>query len=110
MGSLKSLLMRPSTGSILVLAAILLVAFPLTLDIFRLNLVGKYLTYAFVAIGLVMLWGHAGILSLGQINIGLANLGLGRRRRLKDRSLVGCLGTSGIRRAMSARFSVPLAR
>ena len=66
MNALKSLLMRPSTGSILVLAAILLVVFPLTLDIFRLNLVGKYLTYGFVAIGLVMLWGHAGILSLGQ--------------------------------------------
>jgi len=35
-------------------------------DIFRLNLVGKYLTYAFVAIGLVMLWGYGGVLSLGQ--------------------------------------------
>ena len=40
--------------------------FPLALDIFRLNLVGKYLTYAFVAIGLVMLWGYGGMLSLGQ--------------------------------------------
>ena len=29
-------------------------------------MVGKYLTYAFVAIGLVMCWGKAGILSLGQ--------------------------------------------
>ena len=66
MNGLKSLLMRPSTGSIAILAAVLLVVFPLTLDIFRLNLVGKYLTYAFVALGLVMLWGHAGILSLGQ--------------------------------------------
>ena len=39
---------------------------PLRLDIFRLNLVGKYLTYAFVAIGLVLCWGYTGILSLGQ--------------------------------------------
>jgi urea transport system permease protein len=53
-------------GSVLLLALVLIVVFPLTLDIFRLNLVGKYLTYAFVALGLVMLWGHAGILSLGQ--------------------------------------------
>lgn len=53
-------------GSVLLLAFVLIVVFPLTLDIFRLNLVGKYLTYAFVALGLVMLWGHAGILSLGQ--------------------------------------------
>src|SRR5258707_8326699 len=50
----------------LLLAAILIVALPCALDIFRLNLVGKYLTYAFVAVGLVMLWGNAGVLSLGQ--------------------------------------------
>jgi urea transport system permease protein len=50
----------------LVLAIILVAVLPLTLDIFRLNLVGKYLTYAFVAVGLVLLWGNAGVLSLGQ--------------------------------------------
>ena len=49
-----------------VLALLIVVILPLTLDIFRLNLVGKYLTYAFVAIGLVMCWGYGGILSLGQ--------------------------------------------
>src|ERR1051326_2961647 len=48
------------------LALLLIVILPLTLDIFRLNLVAKYLTYAFVAIGLVMCWGYGGILSLGQ--------------------------------------------
>src|SRR6267142_6828674 len=47
-------------------AALILVVLPLALDIFRLNLVGKYLTYSFVAIGLVLCWGHTGILSLGQ--------------------------------------------
>lgn len=50
----------------LVLAAVLLLLFPLSMGIFRLNLVGKYLTYAFVAIGLVVSWGYGGILSLGQ--------------------------------------------
>ena len=49
-----------------ILAAILLVVFPAILDPFRLNLFGKYLTYGFVALGLVMCWGDAGILSLGQ--------------------------------------------
>jgi urea transport system permease protein len=49
-----------------VIAALLLVVLPLVLDIFRLNLVGKYLTYSFVAIGLVLCWGYTGILSLGQ--------------------------------------------
>jgi len=48
------------------LALLLVVILPLCLDVFRLNLVAKYLTYAFVAIGLVMCWGYGGILSLGQ--------------------------------------------
>jgi urea transport system permease protein len=48
------------------IALIILVLLPSVLDIFRLNLFGKYLTYAFVAIGLVLCWGHTGILSLGQ--------------------------------------------
>ena len=51
---------------LLVLAALILVVFPLALDAFRLNMVGKYLTYAFVAVGLVLCWGYGGILSLGQ--------------------------------------------
>jgi urea transport system permease protein len=53
-------------GSVALLAVLILAVFPLALDIFRLNLVGKYLTYGFVAIGLVMLWGYGGVLSLGQ--------------------------------------------
>src|SRR3981189_3965667 len=48
------------------LAVLLFLILPLTLDVFRLNLVAKYLTYAFVAIGLVLCWGYGGILSLGQ--------------------------------------------
>src|SRR3954449_8660538 len=48
------------------IAIVLFVILPLSLDVFRLNLVAKYLTYAFVAVGLVLCWGHTGILSLGQ--------------------------------------------
>lgn len=51
---------------LLVLAALIFLIFPATLDIFRLNLVGKYLTYAFAAVSLVMVWGYGGVLSLGQ--------------------------------------------
>jgi len=51
---------------IAILAVLILIILPLGLDIFRLNLVGKYLTYAFVAVSLVLLWGYGGILSLGQ--------------------------------------------
>ena len=50
----------------LLLALLLVVVFPLALDAFRLNMVGKYLTYAFAALGLVLCWGRSGILSLGQ--------------------------------------------
>jgi urea transport system permease protein len=48
------------------IAILIMVVLPLLLDNFRLNLVGKYLTYAFVAVGLVLCWGYTGILSLGQ--------------------------------------------
>lgn len=51
---------------LLILCAIIFLILPYALDIFRLNLVGKYLTYAFVAVGLVLCWGYGGILSLGQ--------------------------------------------
>src|SRR5215831_3431782 len=57
---------RSELIGILVLAVFLVVVLPLTLDVFRLNLVAKYLTYAFVALGLVICWGYGGILSLGQ--------------------------------------------
>ena len=52
--------------ALVILLLFLGVFLPLVLDIFRLNLIGKYLTYAFVAVGLVMCWGYGGILSLGQ--------------------------------------------
>jgi len=51
---------------VIVLSLIILVVFPSVFNIFRLNLIGKYLTYAFVAVSLVLLWGNGGILSLGQ--------------------------------------------
>src|SRR5579871_2855881 len=50
----------------LLVGVTIMVVLPLLLDNFRLNLVGKYLTYAFVAVGLVLCWGYTGILSLGQ--------------------------------------------
>ncbi|MDR7152097.1 urea transport system permease protein [Hydrogenophaga palleronii] len=66
MNALKAWILRYQLASLVLLTVLLAVVLPLSLDIFRLNLVGKYLTYAFVAIGLVMLWGYGGVLSLGQ--------------------------------------------
>lgn len=57
---------RADWMGMLILLVLLLVVLPLLLPIFRLNLVGKYLTFGFVAVGLVLLWGRCGVLSLGQ--------------------------------------------
>jgi urea transport system permease protein len=77
MNSIKQWIDRNSLGGILLLAVILLVVFPLSMDLFRLNLMGKYLSYAFVALGLVMLWGYGGVLSLGQgVFFGLGGYGM----------------------------------
>lgn len=51
---------------LVIFAAVILVLLPAILEPFRLNLFGKYLTYGFVTLGLVICWGDAGILSLGQ--------------------------------------------
>ncbi|MDI1237289.1 MAG: urea ABC transporter permease subunit UrtC [Polaromonas sp.] len=52
-----------SVGLVILLLALVL---PAVLDPFRLNLIGKYLAFSFVAIGIVLTWGYGGVLSLGQ--------------------------------------------
>ncbi|MBK8017183.1 MAG: urea ABC transporter permease subunit UrtC [Betaproteobacteria bacterium] len=52
--------------AILILAVLLLAVVPLSLDIFRLGLAAKYLSLSFCAVGIVLIWGYGGILSLGQ--------------------------------------------
>ena len=49
-----------------VLMFVLAVVCPLVLDPFRLGLLAKYLCFAFCAVGIVLIWGYGGILSLGQ--------------------------------------------
>ncbi|MBP0616999.1 urea ABC transporter permease subunit UrtC [Jiella mangrovi] len=66
MTSMLNPLKKTELVGFLVVAAVILLILPAITDAFRLNMVGKYLTYAFVAVGLVLCWGSAGILSLGQ--------------------------------------------
>ena len=74
---IKNWIDQTRMGGVLLLAVVLLAVFPLAFDLFRLNLVGKYLSYAFVAVGLVMLWGYGGVLSLGQgVFFGLGGYGM----------------------------------
>ncbi|MEI7025401.1 urea ABC transporter permease subunit UrtC [Paenibacillus sp. y28] len=47
------------------LAVALLLAAPWLLSDFRLSLLGKFLAYAILAIGIDLIWGYTGILSLG---------------------------------------------
>lgn len=64
--SIRELLPKKDVLGFAILAVLVLILLPVFLDSFRLNLVGKYMTYAFVAVGLVLCWGYGGILSLGQ--------------------------------------------
>ncbi|WP_299590195.1 urea ABC transporter permease subunit UrtC [uncultured Tateyamaria sp.] len=64
--SLSFFMSRKELFGFCLLAAVIFVVLPGVLDSFRLNLFGKYLTYAFVAVGLALCWGAGGILSLGQ--------------------------------------------
>jgi urea transport system permease protein len=57
---------RSDAVAVAVLIVLLAALLPATLDPFRLNLVSKYLAFAFVAIGVVLTWGYGGVLSLGQ--------------------------------------------
>ncbi len=45
---------------------VVLLALPSALSDFQTNLLGRFLTYAIVAIGLDLIWGYTGMLSLGQ--------------------------------------------
>ena len=64
--SFASYMSRKEMIGFAILAAVIFLVLPTLLDSFRLNLFGKYLTYAFVAVGLSLCWGAGGILSLGQ--------------------------------------------
>lgn len=66
MNFLTKKLSKTDLLGVVVLSALIMVIFPSVFSIFRLNLIGKYLTYAFVGVSLVLLWGNGGILSLGQ--------------------------------------------
>lgn len=57
---------KSGASGLIALAVLLLLVLPCSLNLFWINLVAKYLCFAFAALGLVLLWGKAGVLSLGQ--------------------------------------------
>src|SRR5207253_8313058 len=57
---------------------------PLRVSDFTLNLFGKFLTYAILALGLDLLWGYAGVLSLGHgVFFGLGAYAMGMHLMLE---------------------------
>ena len=59
----RSLLLE--AGIILAIALVLLLVMPMLLTTFRLNLLGRFLSLAIVALGIDLIWGFTGMLSLG---------------------------------------------
>lgn len=56
---------------------------PLFLSPFRVSLVGKFITYAIVALSIDLIWGYTGILSLGHgVFFGLGGYGMGMYLKL----------------------------
>ena len=90
-GAASSSLRRVGAGwwSIVVLALLLLVL-PAGLDAFRLGLLAKYLCFSFAAVGIVLVWGYGGILSLGQgMFFGLGSYSVAMFLKLEAAAIAG---------------------
>jgi urea transport system permease protein len=59
-------LLNVRTISFIGVALVLLIVLPQALSDFQISLLGRFMTYAIVALGLDLLWGYTGMLSLGQ--------------------------------------------
>lgn len=67
------------------LALIVLVAAPIGLSTFRLNLLSKYLCFAIVALGIDLAWGYGGMLTLGQgLFFGMGGYAMGMYLKLHE--------------------------
>jgi urea transport system permease protein len=67
------------------LVAALLLAAPLVLTPFRLDLLAKYLCYAIVGVGIALAWGRGGMLTLGQgVFFGLGGYAMGMHLKLVE--------------------------
>lgn len=53
------------TTVLALLIFLVLAVMPFCMSMFRVGLFGKYMCFAIIAIGLDMIWGYTGILSLG---------------------------------------------
>ncbi len=90
---------RLETAALVAVAALLLLVAPEILSPFRLNLLGKFLAYAIVALGLDLLWGYTGLLSLGQavfFGLGAYSVGMYLKLEASGGKLPDFMGWSGL--------------
>ena len=81
-GKKRSLLIE--AGIIGAIALALIFILPTMLSPFRLNLLGRFLSLAIVALGIDLIWGYTGLLSLGHgIFFGLGGYALGMHLKLQ---------------------------
>src|SRR4051812_48802307 len=86
-------------GAFVVMALLLLVVAPVLFSDFRLSLLAKFLTYAIVALGLDLIWGFGGMLSLGHgVFFGLGAYGMAMYLKLEASGsrLPDFMGWSGV--------------
>ena len=82
---------------IFVAVAAALLAAPLFLSPFRLDLMAKYLCYAIVAVGIALAWGRGGMLTLGQgVFFGLGGYAMGMHLKLREGGLPDFMSWSGV--------------
>ncbi|WP_432980634.1 urea ABC transporter permease subunit UrtC [Dactylosporangium sp. CA-233914] len=85
-------LARKYSGPALFVLAFLVLALvaPNVLGPFRLQLLGKYLCFAIVAVGIAIAWGRGGMLTLGQgVFFGLGGYAMGMHLKLKEAGSAG---------------------
>ncbi|GAA2624408.1 urea ABC transporter permease subunit UrtC [Dactylosporangium fulvum] len=84
--------LRRYAGPALFVAGFLVLALvmPNVLGPFRLQLLGKYLCFAVVAVGIAIAWGRGGMLTLGQgVFFGLGGYAMGMHLKLKEAGAAG---------------------
>lgn len=71
-------------GLVIAIALILIFIMPVILSDFRLNLLGRFLSLAIVALGIDLIWGYTGLLSLGHgIFFGLGGYAIAMHLKLQ---------------------------
>ncbi len=69
---------------VVAIALVLILIMPAVLSSFRLNLLGRFLSLAIVALGIDLIWGYTGLLSLGHgIFFGLGGYAIGMHLKLQ---------------------------